>query len=50
MEGFSAVKVKMSDFDVMQTLGTGKKFPSGPSDDFRRFLWPGQTGEKQEDE
>jgi len=23
MEGFSALKVKMSDFEVMQTLGTG---------------------------
>jgi len=23
MEGFSATKVKMSDYDVLQTLGTG---------------------------
>jgi len=29
MEGFSAQKVKMSDYEVMQTLGTGI-FPNPP--------------------
>lgn len=26
MEGFNATKVKMGDFEVMQTLGTGEDF------------------------
>ena len=39
------LKVKLSDFEVLQTLGTGK------SSDFKsfRFFWKSETFQKQED-
>ena len=38
-EGFKATKVKLSDYEIKTTLGTGKKLNKLYSYKFFRFIW-----------